>query len=348
MSQFREWRVVDAQKPEAPQVRVVLRPVASPEAFYLFVEVQNDVDNHVLWSDAIAQPSRDWEAKVRVLLAGIANALSIIVAERSLSDKAASVYDRWLRSQALLDAWSADTEAVALDMLRDITREAPRFGPAHAELAGALNVRHVLQPGTRQTEDIKQTALHHAIEAVSIDPLDTRAHRVLAWCYSHKGEFELAEFHFDQALALNRSNPLTLASCALGFGFSHSLDRAAQLTAEAKLHAAVMQPFHLIYLAAADYLCGDFDAAARQCAEGAGLMTTVGGWHSAALWKLGRTDAAVDQLRSWTTQIASQWRGQGPASTNDILTWFAMIFPLRHEAVRSDLLRTLQDIAERL
>jgi DNA-binding SARP family transcriptional activator len=346
MSRFREWRVVDDQQREAPQVRVLLRPVAAADAFYLFVEVLQDADGHVLWSDAIAQPSRDWEAKVRVLLAGIANALSIVVAERSLSDKAASVYDRWLRSQALLDAWSADTEARALDMLRDITREAPRFGPAHAELAGAMNVRHVLLPGTRQTEDIKQTALHHAIEAVSIDPLDTRAHRVLAWCYCHKGEFELAEFHFDQALTLNRSNPLTLASCALGFAFSHSLDRAAQLTAETKQHAAVMQPFHLIYLAAADYLCGDYDAAARQCAEGAGLMTTVGGWHSAALWKLGQKEAAVDQLRSWTGQIAAQWRGRAPATTADILAWFVAIFPLRQEPVRNALLRTLQDVAE--
>lgn len=347
MARFREWRVADNPSAEVSQVQVMLRPVAGPDAFYLFVEVQQGGDGHVLWSDVIAEPSRDWEAKVRVVLAGIANALSMVVAERALSDKAASVYDRWLRSQALLDAWSPDTEGAALDMLRDITREAPRFGPAHAELAGALNVRHVLLPGTRQTEDIKQSALHHAIEAVSIDPLDTRAHRVLAWCYCHKGEFELAEFHFDQALALNRVNPLTLASCALGFGFTNSLDRAAALTAEAKRHSAVMEPFHLIYLAAADYLCGDFAAAAQQCTLGAGLMTTVGGWHSAALWKLGQTDAAAAQFHGWIDKIAAQWRGPGRATEDDILDWFTAIFPLRHDAVRSDLRGTLKQIAMR-
>lgn len=345
MARFREWRVVDEQSPEQPQVRILLRPVAAPDAFFLFVEVQQGADGHVLWSDVIAQPSREWEAKVRVLLAGVANALSIVVAERSLSDSAASVYDRWLRSQALLDAWSPETEGAALDMLREITREAPRFGPAHAELAGALNVRHVLLPGTRQTEDIKQAALHHAIEAVSIDPLDTRAHRVLAWCYCHKGEFELAEFHFDQALALNRVNPLTLASCALGFGFTQALDRAAALSAEAKRHAAVMEPFHLIYLAAADYLCGDYAEAARQCAAGAGLMTTVGGWHSAALWQLGHRPEAVERYRHWAAEIASQWRGTGPATGSGILDWFAAIFPLREESVREDLRRTLDAVA---
>lgn len=345
MARFREWRVVDEHSAEAPQVRIMLRPVAAPEAFYLYVEVQQGATGHVLWSDVIAQPSRDWEAKVRVLLAGIANALSIVVAERSLSDSAASVYDRWLRSQALLDAWSPETEGTALDMLREITREAPRFGPAHAELAGALNVRHVLLPGTRQTGDIKQAALHHAIEAVSIDPLDTRAHRVLAWCYCHKGEFELAEFHFDQALGLNRVNPLTLASCALGFGFTHALDRASALSAEAKRHAAVMEPFHLIYLAAADYLCGDYSEAERQCAAGAGLMTTVGGWHSAALWQLGRQVEAVARYRHWTAGIAGQWRGTVPATGPEITDWFTAIFPLRRETVRDHLRRTLGEVA---
>ena len=347
MVRFREWRVVDDGAGELPLVRVVLRPVAAPEAFYLFADVQQGADGHVLWSDVVENPSRNWEAKVRVLLAGIANALSMVVAERSLSDSAASVYDRWLRSQALLDAWSPDTEGAALDMLRDITREAPRFGPAHAELAGALNVRHVLLPGTRQTEDIKQNALHHAIEAVSIDPLDTRAHRVLGWCYCHKGEYELAEFHFDQALALNRVNPLTLASCALGFAFTNSLDRAAGLTSETRRHTASMEPFHLIYLAAADYLCGDYDAAARQCLAGAGLMTTVGGWHSMALWKLGQAEGAVNQFHDWTRQIGGQWRGPGPATKDDILDWFTAIFPLRQDAVRQNLRATLAEIAAR-
>ncbi len=344
---FREWRVVDEGAHEVPQVHVLLRPVSAPNAFYLFVEVQQGADGHVLWSDVVENPSRDWEAKVRVLLTGIANALSIVVAERSLSDSSASVYDRWLRSQALLDAWSPDTEGEALDMLRDITRQAPRFGPAHAELAGALNVRHVLLPGTRQTEDIKESALHYAIEAVSIDPLDTRAHRVLAWCYCHKAEFELAEFHFDQALALNRLNPLTLASCALGFAFTHNLDRAAQLAAETRQHSISMQPFHLIYLAAADYLCGDFVGSARQCALGAGLMTTVGGWHSMALWKSGQTDSAISQYRDWTRQIGAQWRGPGPATEDDIVDWFTAIFPLRQEAVRSELRGTLAEIGAR-
>jgi DNA-binding SARP family transcriptional activator len=347
LGRFREWRVIDDHVRETPQVRIQLQVMQAGGFVHLFVEVKQGQNGHLLWTDTIDDPSRDWEAKSRILITGIANSLSIVVAERSLSDRSATIYDLWLRSQVLLDTWSPDSEGAALALLREITREAPRFGPAHAELAGALNVRHVLLPGTWQTEDIRQVALNHALEAVSIDPLDTRAHRVLAWCYCHKGEFGLAEFHFDQALSLNRSNPLTLASCALGFGFSHRLDRAAALVAEVRSHSAGREPFHLIYLAATDYLCGDYAAAERQCAEGAGLMTTVGGWHTAALWKLGRKDEAVQRLQAWLDEIVPQWRGAEPASTGAVLDWFAEIFPLRHEEARRDLRATLEEVAYR-
>lgn len=349
LGRFREWRVVDAATAGPGTVQVQLDP--APDAaggLQLFVEVTRRGEGELLWSHAIVRPEQDWEGKVRLLLSHIANALSVVVADRSLTDRAANVYDRWLKSQALLDDWSAETEARATAMLRDITREAPRFGPAHAELAGALNVRHVLLPGTRQTEDVRQNALHHAIEAVAIDPLDTRAQRVLAWCYCHKGEFGLAEFHFEQALALNRSNPLTLASAALGFAFTHNLAQAAALVDEVRRHAAVMEPFHQIYLAAADYLCGQYAACAEQCRQGAGLMTTVGGWHSAALWQTGQTAAARARLAEWCAEIAAQWHGPGPADAAAIIDWFCAIFPLRREEVREDLRATLQAVARSL
>lgn len=342
LGRFREWRVIDPGGPVAPQVVIRLRPVALPEGMRLFVEVQQGADGRLLWSEAVDQPSRGWDQTARRLLIGIANALSLVVAERSPGDGAAAVYDRWLRSQALLDDWSPATEGQAIAMLADITREAPRFGPAHAELAGALNVRHVLLPGTLQTDALREAALHHAIEAVSIDPLDTRAHRVLAWCYCHKAEFELAEFHFDQALALNPANPLTMASCALGYAFADSLDKARRLADETRRLDAGVEPYHRIYLAAADYLCGDHAAAAAACAQGRGLMTTVGGWHSAALWHLGRRDEARRRLTEWTDEIRPQWRGAGPASTAAILEWFAAVFPLRNPAARAGLLAALE------
>ncbi|WJS83861.1 BTAD domain-containing putative transcriptional regulator [Paracoccus sp. TOH] len=341
MARFREWSITEESAVPA-QVRVTLQPFYLMGALRFFVEVKRGAGGQLVWSEWIEQPQTDWEYKVRILLSNIANALSVVVSDRSLADSGSGIYDRWLKAQALLDRWSPETEAEALAILREITEESPRFGAAHAELAGALNVRHVLLPGTYQTEDLKRDAMHHAIVAVSADPLDTRAHRVLAWCFCHLGYFDLAEFHFDQALTLNRNNPLTLASCALGFAFAGDLGKAADLAAETRRHAEVMEPFHQIYLAAVDYLCGDYAATARQCENRGGLMPTVGGWHSAALWRLGETEAAARRFDAYLADLRGQWHGQAEATDAQRLDWFLSVFPLRREEWRQELRETLE------
>lgn len=344
LSRFREWQVLDEDHMETAflVLHLQLMPVAGSQT--LHVEVTRPDNGELVWSDAIAGPTKGWDEKVHPVLVNIANALSVEVAERSPASPAADTYDYWLRSQTLLDAWSPETESKALTMLRKVTAAAPKFGPAHAELAGALNVRHVLLPGTYQTEDVKQAALHHAIEAVTIDPLDTRAHRVLAWCYCHKGDFELAEFHFEQALSLNENNPLTLASAALGFAFTDRLDRAAELARLTRDQKEGMQPFHKIYLAATAYLNGNYAEAVKECEEGEGLMTTVGGWETAALWNLGRSDEAVQRFDKFRREIEAIWSGAESFTEDGLISWFVSIFPLRQESVRDDLKAVLQAV----
>lgn len=344
MARFREWSIIE-EGPEPAQIRVTLQAFHVMDSLRLFVEVKRGAGGQLVWSEWVEQPQTDWERKVRILMSNIANALSVVVSDRALADSGSGIYDSWLKAQALLDRWSPETEAEALAILRQITEDAPRFGAAHAELAGALNVRHVLLPGTFQTEELKRDAMHHAIVAVSADPLDTRAHRVLAWCFCHLGYFDLAEFHFDQALNLNRNSPLTLASCALGFAFAGDLDKAGALAAEARSHAEVMEPFHQIYLAAVDYLRGDHASAARQCEGRGGLMPTVGGWHSAALWKLGRQEDAARRYAAYLAELSRQWHGPPEAADDQLLDWFLSVFPLRREDWRQDLRQTMEQIA---
>lgn len=344
MARFREWSILE-DGPQPAQIRVTLQPFNVMDTLRFFVEVKRGASGQLVWSEWLIEPQTDWERKVRILLSNIANALSVVVSDRALADSGSGIYDSWLKAQALLDRWSPQTEAEALAILRQITQEAPRFGAAHAELAGALNVRHVLQPGTFQTEELKRDAMHHAIVAVSADPLDTRAHRVLAWCFCHLGYFDLAEFHFDQALTLNRNSPLTLASCALGFAFSGDLAKAGALAAEARSHAEVMEPFHQIYLAAVDYLAGNYALAAQQCAGRGDLMPTVGGWHSAALWQMGEARAAAARYDAYLAELRAQWQGAEGASDAQLLDWFMSVFPLRREEWRHALRETLEQVA---
>jgi len=198
-----------------------------------------------------------------------------------------------------------------------------------------------LLPGTKQTEAEKQRALHHALEAISLDPLDTRAHRVLAWCYCHKAEFELAEFHFEQAMHLNSSNSLTLASCALGYAFAGRHAPAKEICDRMLSAPGAMQPFHLVYMAAVNYLGGDYVRTVEQCAQAGDIMTTTGGWHAAALYQLGRTDEAQERLLRFIDFVKKQWSLPAEPQNAEVLDWFTACFPLKEDAVGKALRETI-------
>jgi len=341
LSRFREWEIVDESATGTPDLVVKIQLLSNMDGQPLHIEISNPKARKLLWAEAIIAPQENWDEKVRTQLGNIANALSLGASKRLAPKQEARIYDRWLRSQVLMDMWSPETEGAAIKMLNDITIEAPRFGPAHAELAGALNVRHILLPGTAQTEAEKQRALHHALEAISLDPLDTRAHRVLAWCYCHKAEFELAEFHFEQALHLNSSNSLTLASCALGFAFANRLEPAQEICARMLRAPGAMQPFHLVYLAAVNYLSGDYARAAAQCAQVGDIMTTVGGWHAAALVQLGEKEQARQRVTGFISHIRGMWAMPDTPTDAQVLDWFTACFPLRARAAQAELRHSL-------
>ena len=346
LSRFREWQVVDAQPTTDDFLLITLQLYSLEDNKCLSIEVSHPAKRELIWSEIINDPHSSWHDKVRMLVFNVANALRVVVADRHATDDRAQLYDRWLRSLTLIGTWSHSDENEAIGLLNGITTEAPDFGPAHAELAGIYNIRHILRPGTFQTEQIKNLALYHALEAVALDPLDTRAHRVLAWCYCHKGEFDLAEFHFDQALLLNPQNPHSIGSSALGFAFSDNLDRARELIVEMLRLPGTMEPFHLIYLAACNYLIGEFEPVLNQCETGKGLMSTVGGWHCVALMQLGQTQAAVQRLDQYRLEISELWCGEDDASLRNVIDWYVSCFPLRNETVREGLRQTLDQISQ--
>ncbi len=345
LGRFREWQVIASQPKDSDFLLIRPRLFRLDEQCRFLVEIIHPQNRELIWSEMIEDPHNDWVGKVRVILLNIGNALRVVVADRQGKDDRAELYDRWLQSLALKGTWTHEDEARAVALLRCITQEAPDFGPAHAELAGIYNIRHILRPGTQQDPKLRDKALTHALDAVAADAMDTRAHRVLAWCYCHKGEFDLAEFHFEQSLQLNAQNTQTLASSVLGFVFCDNAPRARSMLSELERLPETLQPFHDIYLAAASYLLGDFAAAAKHCVGGDGLMSTTGGWHSAALAKLGQSQTARQRLEQYHQEISALWHGPKEPGLHDVIDWYVTCFPLRNESVREDLRRTLYDVA---
>lgn len=341
LSRFREWQIQDKPAQGSSFMRIHIELIGGAEELKLNIEVIDPNNNALIWSEIIDNPNINWERKVRILVINIANALRIVVSDRMQYDSSAKIYDRWLETQALIGTWTQPDQDKAAKILTSITQEVTDFGPAHAELASLLNVRHILRPGTFQSEDLKLHALDHALEAVSIDPMDTRSHRVLAWCYCHRGKFDIAEFHFEQSLLLNPLNTHSLASSALGFAFVGNNERASVLMAELQKRPQSLQAFHLTYMAATNYLCGHYEQAAQQCQNGPNLMSTVGGWHTAALFQIGQHQQARKRLNDYVQEISAQWQGPAPATAEDVINWFVSCFPLRENSVRQALKETL-------
>jgi DNA-binding SARP family transcriptional activator len=341
LSRFREWNIADTPPNHSEYHIVSLALFSFGDGYSLSINVRPADSEKPLWSEIIEAPQTRWNDKARRVLFNVANALRVAVADRKGATDQNAIYDQWLRSLALIGTWTHENVVQAVSLLTEITQQAPTFGAAHAELAGIYNIQHILRPGTFQSEEIKSSALHHALEAVNIDSMDTRAYRVLAWCYCHKSDFDLAEFHFDQALLLNPQNPHSLASSALGFAFSGNLDRARELIGDVARLPDTMETFHLTYLAASNYLTGAYETALEQCIAGPDLMITVGGWHTASLAKLGRTEEARVQLDHYVAKIAKTWFSDAAPTARNVIDWFVSCFPLRHDAARQDLLATL-------
>ncbi|WP_054460712.1 hypothetical protein [Phaeobacter sp. 11ANDIMAR09] len=344
LGRFREWQVIASEPADSDFLAIRPRLFQLDGQYRFLVEVVHPRNRELIWSEIIEDPHTDWVGKVRMLILNIGNALRVVVADRQGKDERAELYDRWLQSLALKGTWTHEDEARAVALLRCITQEAPSFGPAHAELAGIYNIRHILRPGTRQDPELRDKALTHALDAVAADAMDTRAHRVLAWCYCHKGEFDLAEFHFEQSLQLNAQNTQTLAASMLGFAFCGNAPRARAMLSELERLPETLQPFHSVYLAAASYLLGDFDVSAQHCIGADGLMSTTGGWHCAALAKLGDTQAARQRLEQYHQEISALWHGGKAPDLRDVIDWYVACFPLRNDEVREDLRRTLYDV----
>lgn len=344
LAAFREWNVVtDADTPKPLTLSLDL--TRGNVLFSLRIELLSNARSEPIWSTSIPDPQKDWVDKVRVFVFELAETLRVVLSDTRHTDLSTGMYDKWLRGLSLKASWHRADEARAVALFEDILADASDFGPAHAELAGIYNITHVLHPGTYQSKEIQAKALSHALEAVRLDPLDTRAHRVLAWCYCHASEFDLAEFHFDQSLSLNPQNVHTIASAALGYAFTGDTARARNQIDALQAAQTSREPFHDIYLAAVHYLLGDYQRAAAFCDGNAGRMPTVGGWHSAALAQTGEHAAARQRFLAFVQEISAQWRGETAATPQQVIDWFTACFPLRHAAARDSLRATLTNLA---
>jgi DNA-binding SARP family transcriptional activator len=342
---FREWYVTDVPSPQpandsssAGGGRYELQAMAyqSADALHLVFLLKEVEKNVYIWSDGFELKLESWFEEQRRIVGRIAKALNVHVSTERLmrlageADVSLSVYDRWLRAQAMILSFSPDCWQRAEQLFNEIIEGAPNFAPAYASLVQMSNAIHIVHPGVMRTHERERRSLELARAAVRLDPVDTRAQLCLGWSHAMAGQYTQSEVHMDLACELNANDPWTLISSALFYAFSGKFDRATRLADQASDMALAPSATHWGYQVSIQFLAGDYAGALQSAEFARDVIKTLPAWRAATLNFLGRNAEAIQEGKRFLSGIRSSWFGTGTATDDAILRWLLHLYPISH------------------
>jgi len=353
---FREWTLIDASpvpgaaRPavDVPHYLITANLFQSHETVNVILTLQAGETGVVIWSERYSLALAEFQLTQQRILHGLATALNVHVsAERlmrisSAPDVSLDTYDRWLRAQGLLLLFQPFEHERIVKILDSVIEEAPRFAPAYCVRVQLENTWHIVFPGIYRTVARHQRALALAQTAVTLDPLDSRAHLCFAWVHAFLGQFESALAGFRQARTLNEYDPWTTTSAGLGLAYAGELDEARAFADHALELSPFATPLHWCYQGTIRLLCSDY-AASVDCAERSGdAINYFLGWRAAAFAYVGQTERAQAEGRRFLAVIRRVWAGAAPPGDEEIVGWLLHCFPFRRPEGRDRLRQGLE------
>ncbi|MFK7875887.1 MAG: BTAD domain-containing putative transcriptional regulator [Paracoccaceae bacterium] len=344
LSRFREWKVIDRKEldPETmvrnPGIHSFILSGAcsdADECGKIIVNFHDCDTKQLVWSESLAFFDADWTRLKRRAIRRVALAMNLhlaasrIQAVPDLAEIDLPGREAWLLGQTLLLEWRPESDDKAEQIFRQLLHNNPRFAAAQTGLAQILNSRHHMRPGTYRNRKDHLEALMLSNQAVSVDPLDSRAQLTLAWSYAMLGNWDIALATFKIAFELNENDPWTLVSGALGFSYCGDRESARQL---AELLAEIglgISPLQWAYHAGVQFMEGNYEAAVAAAERGTGSTPYIAGWHAAALAHMGEVQAAQEVFGSFLDTIRADWYGDGPADNREITQWLLHCYPIR-------------------
>ncbi len=351
LARFREWALIDAgpglaaSRPHQDLPHYRITGLILPEQFTVsaILTLQTGPTGQVLWSERCSLALPDFFHTQQQVLHGLATALNVQISAERLArtigapDISLDAFDRWLRAQGFISLYTPSNHERAAQILESIILESPNFAPAYSGLAQLENSWHIVFPGIYRTIARHQRALMHARAAVTLDPLDSRAHLCLAWSHAMNQQFEMAIAAFRYARTLNEYDHWTTTSAALGLAYSGELAEAREFADRALQLAAWATPIHWCYQSTIRLLCGD-NAMSVDAAERVGdTINYFLGWRAAALACAGRLQEARAEGRRFLSVIRNVWRGPPEPSDEAITNWLLHCFPFRRAEERERL-----------
>jgi len=230
---------------------------------------------------------------VRTIVATLTGRLSAATAEVAARKPPSSLaaYEYVLRADSLpfidpeaqKEARRLHEAAIALD---------PTYARAYALLAVNYNVEW--ERNLDSPDSLLEKALELARRGVELDPNDSVCQNALGLIYLHRRQFELAEHHYERALALNPNRAVLLASAGYLYSSLGQAEKGVALYREANLLDPFYQAtWYWVSLGAACFNARQYEEAIAALSHGSE------GWDwkyailAAANAQLGRMDEAA-------------------------------------------------------
>ena len=350
LSRFREITIIDLPQDAPPSGFDYLLTADCHEVesqLRLSATLMESVRRRVVWSETFQLSLDTWSLVQRQFVGRIASNVEIYLSQDRLAralqrlPEDLGVYDLWLRGENLLLRWSAEAEDEAEGLFERAIAGDPSFAPAYASLASVYNSRQFIRPGLVLPVETASRAMDLAKRAVDLDPLDARNLMAVAYATAMTKRFEQSEMHFELAAQLNPNDPKVVVSAALGLSYMGQIGPARLLLEHALALASVLPAYLWSHIATIRFLTGDYVGAVEAAERSHNVIADTPGWKAAALGKLGRTTERAAALQELEHAVGKVWAGPAAASGADIRSWFINVFPIRDDAVRSEITAAL-------
>lgn len=350
LSKFREWNVVDIEPLQTDYYRLDCQIDQHEADIAAILTLYSYPDRRIVWSERFVTGFENWRKtqwKIAQQLALAINQSLTIDRIRACSAKQIAqrtVFDKWAICHNLNLEWSPLASSEVIATLEDILETAPDFNLAHSYLAEMHNKMHLVYPGIFRSETSVQKAVKHAKIALNLDQLDCHAHRVYAWARTLNGDYEIGEFHFNQAYSLNPSNLYVTTSCALGFAYLDNLTKACAIADDICKAPVPLQGFQWGYVQNIYYLAGRLEDA-KTAGELAGdSISNLPAWQAVIHADLGQPDAARSCMEKFFAATLDRWHGDQSASREAVVEWLLHCFPMKNAHKRSALFDNMLSI----
>jgi DNA-binding SARP family transcriptional activator len=239
-------------------------------------------------------------------------------------------YARYLRGRrASVKAKTFEDAQRAAEALEALIADDPGFSFAYLPLARLYNTDFNLTRAGSSDGAARERAFELAKSAVALDRGHVHAYTVMGWCHLWRGNWDAAQWHFDQAVELNPFHADRLMEVAFGHLFLGDLVRARALLERCLVLNPTPKDGFFLDLGLLEFLEGRFDLAANHFDRVVDPTVFFDEIYAAvnAVAAGNRSQRPKNALK----RILAVWPPDAPADPESMAAWFAEIHPFKSE-----------------